>query len=597
MGIPATAVAPPPAQTERNRASRTALALAAGGGLACALSLAAPVLHGLPMHPGPQVVHATVAAAYVGAGAVWTARRPGNRVGLLMAAAGFLWLVPDLGWIRTDVTFTLAIAYAPAYQVVLGHLALAYPSGHLPGRFERWWIGYAYVFTLVNNVAVEAFDDPRAHGCPDCPRNLFLLHDSPGVQDRVSVVATILSIITVVLTGAVIARHWWRATSAGQYAMAPVLWVLGPAVGYIVLDQLADLTSFPDGLQGLVQDYLPLALLVLPVGYLVSLLRTRLAYAHVGTFAAEIGGPVAPGRVRDVLAAMLHDPDLRLYYWSPSAKTYVDLDGTPAPPGPAPGRSMSRLDGETGPLAWLEVDDTVMEEPALLRAAVSMARLALENERLQAEVRSQLVQLRSASTRLVEAGQHARQRLERDLHDGAQQRLLALSMTLGQARDRLASDADPHVRAYLERANGDLQQAITELRELARGIHPVLLTQGGLAPALQALAERAPLPVLVSAPTERFSEGVESTAYFLVSEAVTNAARHSGASRVVVSVTREHDELVIKVSDEGVGGAAASPTGTGISGMRDRVTALGGRLEVVSRHGAGTTIEARLPCE
>src|SRR5262249_57751966 len=155
---------------------------------------------------------------------------------------------------------------------------------------------------------------------------------------------------------------------------------------------------------------------------------------------------------------------------------------------------------------------------------------------------------RSTTARLVEAGQDARQRIERDLHDGAQQRLLALSMTLGQARAR-ADGADPQLRAFLDHAADDLQQAISELRELARGIHPMLLTQEGLGSALRALAERAPLPVLVAAPGERFPDSVESTAYFFVTEALTNAARHSRASVVRIDVARHGEELTIRVSD------------------------------------------------
>ena len=239
----------------------------------------------------------------------------------------------------------------------------------------------------------------------------------------------------------------------------------------------------------------------------------------------------------------------------------------------------------------------MLQEPALLQAAGAMARLALENERLQAEVRSQLVQLRSTTARLVEAGQDARQRIERDLHDGAQQRLLALSMTLGQARARAGDGADRQLHAFLDHAADDLQQAITELRELARGVHPMLLTQEGLASALKALAERAPLPVEISAPSRRFHDTVESTAYFFVSEAVTNAARHAAASVVHVEVTVAGDEMTVRVRDDGVGGAnPATPGGSGLLGMRDRVVALGGRMTVTSPTGGGTTLVARLPC-
>jgi signal transduction histidine kinase len=216
---------------------------------------------------------------------------------------------------------------------------------------------------------------------------------------------------------------------------------------------------------------------------------------------------------------------------------------------------------------------------------------------LQAEVRNQLLQLRSSTARIVEAGQDARRRIERDLHDGAQQRLLALGMTLGRARSRVDAADNPELRAFLDRAADDLQQAIGELRELARGIHPVLLTQEGLSSALRALAERAPLPVEVSAPAQRFAETVEATAYFLVAEAVTNAARHSRAEAVRVEVTADEDAVVVQVRDDGIGGVDSSPAlGAGLVGMRDRVLAVGGTLRIASPPGGGTTLTARLPC-
>jgi signal transduction histidine kinase len=312
----------------------------------------------------------------------------------------------------------------------------------------------------------------------------------------------------------------------------------------------------------------------------------------------ELSSQLAPGRVRSALASTLHDPQLELLYWSPASESYVDLAGQVREPIAGPGRALSPIEGESGPLAVMIVDKIALEEPQLLQAAAAMARLALENERLQAEVRSQLVQLRSSTTRILEAGQDARRRIERDLHDGAQQRLLALSMVLGRARARADAKEDAELAGFLDRAAEDLQQAIGELRELARGIHPMLLTQEGLASALKALAERAPLPVLVSAPQRRLPETVESAVYFLVCEAVTNAARHSRASAVWVQVSIEGQELIVRVRDDGVGGIdeTVSSGGSGLVGMRDRVIAVGGRMSIASPQGEGTTITARLPC-
>jgi signal transduction histidine kinase len=598
------ALAPLPLDGVAGRASRRgtaalATAIAAAGGVACAMSMAAPALRGLPLHPLDQTIHAGVAAAYIGTGVVALLRRPGNATGLLMATIGFLWLVGDLYWIPGALAFTIAATFELFYQVVLAHLALAFPTGRLARGFERRVMVGLYAWTLVNNLVRMLFFDPRAEGCAGCPANLLLVVHDAGAERWRNDISSYLDTAVIVAVGAVIVRHWWRKTRAARHVIAPVLWAAVPAVVYLVTSEVADdfLTLSPTGAR-IVYEFMPAGLAVWPVGFLVSLLRTRFDYARVGALLPELAGPVAPGRVRDALAATLHDPQLELLYWSPVTDCYVGTDGQPREPIASPGRTMATISGESGPLAVMLVDQIVLQEPELLEAAGAMARLALENERLQADVRSQLVQLRSTTARLVGAGQDARRRIERDLHDGAQQRLLALSMTLGQARAHVGNDADPQLRASLEHAADDLQQAITELRELARGIHPMLLTQEGLASALKALAERAPLPMTVSAPADRFPDNVEATAYFVVTEAVTNVARHAGASVVHVEVSAcGESELTVRVSDDGIGGADTACTGgSGLLGMRDRVVALGGRMNVSSPTGGGTTVVVRLPC-
>jgi signal transduction histidine kinase len=583
---------------ERRRAATLAVMIAAGGGVACALSIAAPAFHGLPLHPLDQTIHAGVAAAYIGAAVVALLRRPGSVIGPLMAAVGFLWLVQDLFWISAPLPATIATTYERLYEVVLANLALVFPTGRFPGRFERRVMVGLYAWTLGNNLIRMLFYAPGYDGCQGCQRNLLqVVHDRDAfhVVDHIS---TYGSMAAILLAAGVIVRHWWRATRATRHVMAPVLWTVGPAVAAILGLELADAITISGSTRHVVVNYLPAGLAVLPIGFLIGLLRTRLAYAQVGALLPELSGQVAPGRVRAALAATLHDPDLELLYWSPASESYVDLDGELREPIAGPGRAVSSIEGETGPLAVMIVDKIALEEPALLQAAAAMARLALENERLQAEVRAQLLQLRSSTTRIVEAGQDARRRIERDLHDGAQQRLLALSMILGRARARADAKGDAELGGFLDQAANDLQQAISELRELARGIHPVLLTQEGLASAFQALAERAPLPVLVSAPARRFAETAESTAYFFVSEAVTNAVRHSRACAVWVELAVEDDELIVSVRDDGIGGAdtASANGGSGLVGMRDRVIAVGGRMSMSSPSGGGTTLTARLPC-
>jgi signal transduction histidine kinase len=236
------------------------------------------------------------------------------------------------------------------------------------------------------------------------------------------------------------------------------------------------------------------------------------------------------------------------------------------------------------------------EDPGLVAAVGSAARLALENERLQAEVRASLEEVRASRARILEAADAGRRRLERDIHDGAQQRLVALGLAIRLARDQAATHGDNGLVTDLEGAATQLQQAMRELRELARGIHPAVLSRAGIGPALRVLAEVSPIPVeIANVPAGRYSDAVEAGVYFVVSEALTNAAKHSGAQRVEVSVRRDGDKLCVDVSDDGAGGAKPSG-GSGLVGMADRVAVLGGRIEVSSPSGAGTLVHAEIPC-
>ena len=225
--------------------------------------------------------------------------------------------------------------------------------------------------------------------------------------------------------------------------------------------------------------------------------------------------------------------------------------------------------------------------------AVTGAGLALEQSRLQAAA-AQLDQVRASRARIVEACDAERRRLERDLHDGAQQRLVTLSLMLGRARHR-AAGADPELAALIDSATHEAAEALTELRELARGIHPAVLTQTGLRGAIQALAERSPVAAAVTAvPDRRFPATIEATAYFIVSEALANVAKHSKADSSQVTIRQLHGWLVVQVSDDGSGGAR--PAGSGLRGLADRVASAGGLLRIDSPPGSGTRLEAHLPC-
>jgi signal transduction histidine kinase len=250
--------------------------------------------------------------------------------------------------------------------------------------------------------------------------------------------------------------------------------------------------------------------------------------------------------------------------------------------------------GDDEPVAVLVHDAALAEEPELVDAVAATARLALENQRLHAELRAQLEEVRASRARIVAAGDEERRRLERDLHDGAQQRLLALGLALQLARSELP-ERTASADELLAEAEQELHEALDELRELARGIHPAILTDGGLAPALRTLAERVPLPVDVEAVERRLPPAVETAAYFIVSEALANVVKHAHATHARVTLRAEDETATVTVEDDGVGGADAAH-GSGLRGLQDRTQTLGGRLSVESAPGAGTRVQAVLPC-
>jgi signal transduction histidine kinase len=247
-------------------------------------------------------------------------------------------------------------------------------------------------------------------------------------------------------------------------------------------------------------------------------------------------------------------------------------------------------------IAAIVHDPTLLDDPEFVHAAGAAAALALENERLEAELRAKVEELRASRKRLVDVSLSQRRQLERDLHDGAQQRLVSLALSLRLARERLGADSDD-ARRLLERSSAELEEALKELRELARGIHPAVLTDRGLGAAVEALAHRAPLPVeLGDLPAGRYPEHVELAAYFVVSEALTNVAKYASASQAKIAVEQENGHLKVEVRDDGVGGVRLE-RGTGLRGLAARLESIDGRLDVESEPGRGTAVRAVIPCE
>jgi signal transduction histidine kinase len=392
----------------------------------------------------------------------------------------------------------------------------------------------------------------------------------------------------------VVLRHWLIASAPARRALAPVLWASAPLAGVVVEYSLVGRSYTPAGA--------PLALAALPIGFLVGLLRISLSRAAVGRLVIELGDtPPAgwrPTQLRDALARTLDDPSLQVAYWLPEQQLFVDPAGIPVqlPDERDSGRVTTLLERGGKPIAALIHDVAVRDDPELVEAVGAAARLAIENGCLEAEIRAQLQEVRASRTRLVEAAGAERRRIERNLHDGSQQRLVNLALALSMAQSRLRPDVDAELAGMLSEAAQELKLALAELRELARGIHPTILSEAGLGPALAALAERSPLPVLVTAvPAGRLPSVVEGAAYFVVAECLTNAAKHAVASSATVRVEHIDGHLVVQVSDDGVGGAQLSD-GSGLQGLADRVGALDGRLVLESPARGGTRVVAMIPC-
>jgi signal transduction histidine kinase len=574
---------------------RTRAILIAGLLAVTAFSVVAFYVNGWPDAHGPAIYVITptlVLLAYLSVGLVAWQRHPAERIGLLFTIVGYAWFLPALTRLHDPLPFTIGWLAGSLYQATLAHLGLAWPYGRLRFRLDRAVVAANYAWYIVNNVVQMLFWDPRTDGCgPACPANLLLVHSSASLYRTAGTVASIVGIGLTAVIVALIAWHWRSARGYARRAMTSLVWVALPIGAYITILQIpSNLGLSPLITQGIG----PLILIAAPAAYAIGMARAHSARRAVGAALVSLEPGPPPGRLRDALAAALGDPALQLAFRVPGHTDYRDTSDQAVDPARLPaGRVLTVLDPAGD--AVLIHHEELRHEPDLVKVTVTAAGLALEHSRLQAEVQAQLEQVRASRTRIVQAGDAERRRLERDLHDGAQQRLVTLSLALGMARNR-AAGADPELVSLIESAGKEAQEALVELRELARGIHPAVLTETGLAGGIQALAERSPVATTITAvPAGRLPAPIEATAYFVVSEALANVAKHAAAGNVQVTIRQLPGRLLVQVSDDGVGGARPED-GSGLRGLADRVASVGGVLQIDSKPGCGTRLEADLPC-
>lgn len=557
----------------------TACLIAAAIGVA--LLFQAPDVTRLPPG-GVAVLYLGVAIAwgFVAVGAYAHARRPENHTGRLMVMTGTFVALTGLQFFDAPLPFAIGALFDTVSISALVHLLIAFPSGRVEGTWPRRAVGAAY--------AAAALQLPQllVTRCSDCPSgNPWVVIDSHVLSTLFSVPQVSLLLFMLVTTLFVLIARRQTASPLLRRGLEPVL-LLGAVILVLGVATVFSIT-LQSGLTQALQIAAFSAFALVPAAFLLGLVRTRFfRTAAVGRVIERLS--LDPRGVRDALATELGDPTLDVLYWVDGG--YVHPDGRPA----TPDQSLTEIDHEGRRVGALTHGPALAEEPELLREAAAAAALALENQRLEVELRARLEALRASRARLVEAGDAERRRLGRDLHDGAQQRLVALMIELQLAREHL--DRDPAAaKGLVDSAFANAQEAVHELRDLAAGIHPAVLSQRGLDAALESLASRSTVPVeLRSALTERLPSPVETAAYFVVAEALTNVAKYANATHAQVDVRREDGHAVIDIRDDGVGGADAA-AGSGLRGLGDRVGALDGRLDVVSPAGDGTLVRATIP--
>ena len=657
-------------------------------------------------HPGLAVALLLfVSVSFIVAGLIGWTRRPANRTGMLMVGVGFGVLASSLVEANYDLPFTLGTLFGSLFIAAFVHLLLAYPSGRLISRYARVLVGAGYATSFLAPLLDSMFPEKntcKPHACPD---NLVFVSHNHAAHVAETAVWTTVAVALFAAAFWLLLGRWRRATPALRRQLRPVYLAGGVsvvllAVGFIV-------TPFSGVGNTLVSVALIVTFTAVPFMFLAGLLGTTLARsAGVGAI-FSVPERASPGEVQEGLRVALRDPTAEVAYWYEEGGLYVDVDGNRFDlPSDTRHRVVTRLDYADTPVAAIVHDAALREEPELLGAITSAARIALERDKLLVEVKAraeryravlqampdlmfrigrdgtyrgfnapdpgallhrdvvgrtvherlppemaqrvldagqaavdrgttqmieyeldfdgetrnyearfaasgddeflmivreitqrkrQQEELEASRARIVAAGDAERRKLERNLHDGAQQRLVSLSLSLRLAQTRVKHDPEG-AEQLLDASREELAQALEELRELARGIHPAVLTDRGLEAALESLAARSQLPIEINGPSAELPAQVQAAAYYVVSEALANVTKYAQASAVEVKVERMNGIAVVEVADDGVGGADPL-RGSGLRGLADRVASLSGKLDVESPPGVGTRIRAEIPLE
>jgi signal transduction histidine kinase len=528
---------------------------------------------------------ATVGWAFVGSGLYAMRRRPANRLGRVMVAAGVSYLLAQAFRQSTSAVAFTAGAWAGDFWIaVFAWLLLAFPTGRISTAFD-WLVVALYAFVLGPLEFVWfLFWDPHSG-----PGNALVVWPNARIAADIDSIQRFAMALAAVAMAIALLRRWLAAGEALRRALIPVLFGAGSLVLQAILISLDKFQVTVPNLRW----YLLAGYCAVPVAVVAGFARARWARGAVAELLVTLQSN-PHGDLRAPLAQALGDPSLEVSYWLAKSGSYADAEGRAidAPAGPG-GRATTFIERDGARIAALTHDASLTDDAELLNAVTAAAGMALENGQLQAELKGRLDELEDSRARVIEAGHTERKRLERNLHDGTQQRLVALSMELAILQRRLGEDGE--ARARVEHARGEITASLAELRDVARGLYPAVLSLNGLPSALKSVTAGAGIPVALTVDVpSRLSEAVEVTAYYVVCECLANVGKHARASAATVTVVRSGAALVVEICDDGNGGADVQG-GSGLRGLADRVEALGGAL-LVRSDSAGTRIRADIPC-
>jgi signal transduction histidine kinase len=559
---------------------------------ACAVVAAAAVMFTWRIAPYPWWVWLPIhlaGSSFAMSGVVLWRRRPTNPTGRLMVAAGITWYIGDLQLTGESLLFALGFCGYHLSYAILGHLVLALPTGRLRNRHERWVVAAGYTTQPITQIAryvTEYPPQPQSWGNPHAAYSPWA-----GVGSVAMLVLTLLTIVLLI-------RRWSAAGKPlrREYAL---VWLTIVTMGSVAaINTITALLHASVTVQQYLQLAFTLGLVGTPVALAAGLLRVRMARMCVADLVLRLSDRTEPEQVRNAVADAVGDPKLDVWFPLLDGTGYVRTDGRTVDQLPPDHRAVTPVLRGGEPLAFVVHDPALRNQRSLVDSVLAAASLAMDNARLVAAQRAHVEDLRASRSRIVVAGDAERRRIQRDLHDGIQQKLLVVSMLMAQANERPNNPkATPPTGPAEALATGaaQLHEVIHELRALTEGIHPAALAEQGLAAAVETLAERAPLPVLADVAARRWPDQLERAAYFLVNEALANVYKHAHAASVRVRVDGHADRLLVEVTDDGVGGADPA-RGTGLRGLHDRISALNGTLRVVSPLGRGTRLVAELPC-